>query len=109
MPRFVNAGNILEPSTCSCGVDVLVAVRMIYYLRDRIDEVFAAAARHIPIDRAVRQPQPGRCLAPRPAARAARRVQPLCRPRGHARGAGAPRLSHRDEVDDGDEIVVGRR
>jgi SAM-dependent methyltransferase len=30
------------------GIDTLVAVRMIYYLGDDIDEVFAEAAKHVP-------------------------------------------------------------
>lgn len=45
-PAFV-CGSIEERLDLLAGVDTLVAVRMIYYLRDRLDDVFAAASRHV--------------------------------------------------------------
>lgn len=47
-PVFVNgsiAGNV---DLLSQGFDTLVAVRVIYYLGDNLDRVFAIAAKHIP-------------------------------------------------------------
>jgi hypothetical protein len=108
MPRFVNA-DILSRMELLCGGDVLVAVRMIYYLRDRIDQVFAAAARHIPIVV---------LCGNRNRADAWRRGQPHA-PLGefnrYAALEGMREVLERHgyrivtEVDDGDEIVVGRR
>jgi hypothetical protein len=47
-PVFVH-GDIAESlSLLDHAPDTLVAVRMIYYLRDRLDEVFAAVARTVP-------------------------------------------------------------
>jgi SAM-dependent methyltransferase len=45
--RFVR-GDILGDLDLLAGKDTLVAVRMIYYLRDEIDTVFAEVARRIP-------------------------------------------------------------
>lgn len=46
-PRFV-CGAIGERLDLLDGIDTLVAVRMVYYLRDQIDEVFAEVARKAP-------------------------------------------------------------
>jgi predicted nicotinamide N-methyase len=41
-------GDVIENPDWFEGHDTLVAVRMIYYLRDRLGDVFAEAAKHIP-------------------------------------------------------------
>jgi hypothetical protein len=46
-PTFIN-GTINERLDVLAGVDTLVAVRMIYYLRDQLDTVFSEVAKHIP-------------------------------------------------------------
>lgn len=46
-PDFEN-GDITERFDLLEGADTFVAVRVIYYLRDRIDEVFAQVAMHVP-------------------------------------------------------------
>lgn len=43
----MRCGDIRERLARLVGVDTLVAVRCIYYLRDDVDTVFAAAARHV--------------------------------------------------------------
>src|SRR5690606_27715355 len=44
---FVN-GDIADALDRLPGHDTLVAIRMIYYLRERLDDVFAEVAKHIP-------------------------------------------------------------
>lgn len=44
---FVN-GDIADALDCLLGHDTLVAIRMIYYLRERLDDVFAEVAKHVP-------------------------------------------------------------
>jgi SAM-dependent methyltransferase len=46
-PTFIN-GDIAENLWTLQSKDTLVAVRMIYYLGDRLDQVFADVAKHIP-------------------------------------------------------------
>lgn len=46
-PRFV-CGDIRDNLDRLEGIDTLVAVRMIYYLRDDLDSVFAEVAKHVP-------------------------------------------------------------
>lgn len=46
-PRFV-CGDIMDNLNRLDGVDTLVAVRMIYYLRDHLDTVFAEVAKKVP-------------------------------------------------------------
>jgi hypothetical protein len=46
-PAFV-CGDIGDHLDLLDGIDTLVAVRMIYYLRERLDEVFAEVARKVP-------------------------------------------------------------
>lgn len=46
-PRFIQ-GDIRDNMNRLEGIDTLVAIRMIYYLRDDLDRVFAEAARHVP-------------------------------------------------------------
>jgi len=45
-PSFVN-GSICERLDLLEGIDTLVAVRMVYYLRSHIDEVFAEVAKRV--------------------------------------------------------------
>ena len=45
-PRFI-CGDIRDSFDRLKGVDTLVAVRMIYYLRDDLDTVFAEVAKHV--------------------------------------------------------------
>jgi hypothetical protein len=45
--RFV-CGDVSQSLAHFAGADTLVAVRMIYYLRDDLDTVFAAAAKNVP-------------------------------------------------------------
>jgi hypothetical protein len=108
-PRFEH-GNILDRLDLLEGVDVLVAVRMIYYLGDRIDEVFAAAGA-AGIGSIV-------LCGNRNRADAWRRGQPhepLGEYNAYAAREGMISILERhgyrivDEVKEGDEIVVGRR
>lgn len=46
-PRFI-CGDILDNLDRLKGVETLVAIRMIYYLRDDLDTVFAEVAKHVP-------------------------------------------------------------
>lgn len=46
-PAFI-CGDITDRFDLLDGIDTLVAVRMIYYLRDRLDEVFAEVAAKVP-------------------------------------------------------------
>lgn len=46
-PAFI-CGDIVDRLDLLDGVDTLVCVRMIYYLRDRLDEVFAEVAAKVP-------------------------------------------------------------
>jgi SAM-dependent methyltransferase len=46
-PRFI-CGDIMQNFCRLEGVDTLVAIRMIYYLRDSLDTVFAEVAKHVP-------------------------------------------------------------
>lgn len=46
-PRFL-LGDIRDRLNRLNGFDTLVAVRVIYYLRDELDTVFSAVAKHIP-------------------------------------------------------------
>lgn len=45
-PFFVN-GDIADHLDLLKGKDTLVAVRMIYYLRDKVDDLFAEVAKHV--------------------------------------------------------------
>jgi SAM-dependent methyltransferase len=45
--RFIN-GDIRDNLTHLFGIDTLVAVRMIYYLGEDLDAVFAEASKHVP-------------------------------------------------------------
>jgi hypothetical protein len=46
-PRFL-CGDIRDNLNRLDGIDTLVAVRTIYYLRDDLDKVFAEVAKHVP-------------------------------------------------------------
>lgn len=46
-PRFI-CGDIRDNLDRLQGIDTLVAVRMVYYLRDDLDKVFAEVAKHVP-------------------------------------------------------------
>jgi hypothetical protein len=107
-PRF-ECGNILDRLDLLDGVDGLVAVRMIYYLGERIDEVFAAAAATVKWIV---------LCGNRNRADAWRRGQPhapLGEMNRYAAREGMRELLERhgfrivDEVTEGDEIVVGQR
>jgi hypothetical protein len=108
LTRFVPA-NILDRLDLLEGVDVLVAVRMIYYLRERIDEVFAAAAA-AGVQSILLCGNRNRADA----WRAGRPHAPLGDFNRYAASEGMLEVLTRngytitDEVSDGDEIVVGR-
>lgn len=46
-PRFI-CGDIRDNLNRLEGIETLVAVRMVYYLRDDLDTVFAEVAKHVP-------------------------------------------------------------
>jgi choline dehydrogenase-like flavoprotein len=107
-PYFVN-GDIADHLDLLKGKDTLVAVRMIYYLGDRLDTVFAEVAKQIPTvvlcgnkNRAARW-------------RAGTPDEPLGDMNRFAAREGMNELLTRhgyrivDECREGDEIVVGRR
>lgn len=107
-PRFVN-GDISDNLWTLAAKDTLVAVRMIYYLGDRLDKIFHDISKTIPNvvlcgnrNRAERW-------------RAGRPDEPLGDMNRYAAREGMTELLKRhgyriyDEVTEGDEIVVGRR
>lgn len=107
-PRFV-CGDIRDRLLLLDGIDTLVAVRMIYYLRDDLDAVFAEVAKKVPTvvlcgnrNRANRW-------------REGRQDEPDGPHNKYASREGMKDLLTRhgyriaDEVTEGDEIVVGRK
>jgi hypothetical protein len=106
-PFFIN-GNIADKLHALENKDTLVAVRMIYYLGDRLDTVFAEAARHVP--------QVVLCGNGNRAARWRKGVQEETKADNfYASHEGMTSLLRRhgyritQTVTEGDEIVVGER
>lgn len=106
--RFVN-GDIRDNLRRLEGVDTLVAVRMIYYLKDDLDAVFKAVANKVP-----------NVVLCGNRNRADRHRKGIVDPNSNADDYYASREGMRDvlqrhgyviveEVTEGDEIVVGRR
>lgn len=107
-PRFI-CGDIRDNLSRLEGIDTLVAVRMIYYLRDELDTVFTEVAKHVANvvlcgnrNRANRwrwgqEDEPG---GPRNKYAAREGMKDLLTRHGYKIVA---------EVTEGDEIVVGRR
>lgn len=107
-PRFI-CGDIRDNLNRLEGIDTLVAVRMIYYLRDDLNRVFSEVAKHVPNvvlcgnrNRANRwrlgqDDEPG---GPHNKYASREGMKDLLTRHGYKIAA---------EVDEGDEIVVGRK
>jgi hypothetical protein len=107
-PVFVN-GAIGDRLSLLLGQDTFVAVRAIYYFGDRLDEIFAAVAEHVPeVVLCGNENRARRCHAGTP-------DEPLGEMNFYASAEGMRALLERHgyrivgEVTEGDPIIVGRR